>query len=212
MAAGILLAGGQLGEGASELQVKEERIVPEPPTPPPPLQDPPRRLAPKALRPVVPFGPGIQAAASPRPRGLRLHKGGHAHIAGPPFRLRNPAQRFEQPRIVGLVARESGKSSRRRKAFRPHPGASVQRIHLEAGVVGDGRQAGRAGKVTSLRRGVLLEGLPRFERVLGTRPGKAGIVQRQDPRSPALLQDARHLARLVHAARRQKNLHRRTDG
>jgi hypothetical protein len=119
-------------------------------------------------------------------------EGEHAHVAGAASLDGNALELAQQLRVVvlvgGLRARIPAGSDAREPA---------ERLDLDPGVVGDGRQAGGSRREAGLDPGVGLEGQP----ILDWLAGNAELVEGDEPRSLEA-QEIAQLARLVRGAGR----------
>ena len=125
-----------------------------------------------------------------------------AHVARPASLRRQAPQRGQQLGVVCLVRRVLAGVSPR-----PHARAAVERVDLDARIVGQRRQAARPHPEASLDRGVRLERLAVLDRVARD----PEVVERHE-HAPIQRQQLAQLAQLVHGARRDQQplRHRRT--
>ena len=159
----VLLGGGVLAERAAPGWLGlglEDRVIAESPAAPRGLGDPSPGRPPPNLDP--------QAARRRRVRGRERQ---HADVAGRALRRRQSLELAEQSNVVLLVG-----GVRASIPTRPNAGPATERVDLETGIVGQGRQAGGPSGEPGLDARVRLEG----EAVLDGLALDAEIVERDE--------------------------------
>ena len=119
-----------------------------------------------------------------------------------PVRRWQPVQLGEELRVVVVVG-----GVRAGVAPGPDAGAAVERVDLEAGIVGDRRQAGLSGAETGLDPGVRLERLAGLVRVVADPE-----VVEADELSPVELEQLAQLGQLVRRVRGDEQPRRAGSG
>jgi len=136
----------------------------------------------------------VEAAAAIRDRPGQ-GKGQHADVAGTPTLRRQAFEGGEELRIVLFVGR-------RLAGIAPGPNArsTAEGIDLQSRVIGEGRQAGGAGREAGLDPGVRLESQAVLDRVAGN----AQLIERSEVEvgQPLEREQLPELAQLVGRARR----------
>ena len=144
-----------------------------------------------AIRPRQVPRASVTGRPAARPRDVGQRQGQHADIAGAAAHGWQACQGFEQLAVVvGVGGVLAG------VAPGPDAGTPVQRVHLDPGVVGQGRQAARPGAEPGFQGRVRLEGLAVLDRVAGD----PDLVER-DQLGAVEVQQLAEFAQLVGRAR-----------
>src|SRR6059058_991169 len=127
-----------------------------------------------------------------RERGLEIRD--HAAIARGALRVGHSRQALEQERVVRRVA--GARTMHLRPARREHPGRALERIDLEAGIFGQGRDVAALGEIARLGDRVLGEAGAALEIAL-VRKALEKLVDRESQLKGQALEQVADLADLT---------------